>query len=252
VDQELQELERHAVRAPSPEARRAVARAYLRRGLPGRALAWARSEPGGLEHASAVSGLADQLGLSLLRPETAEGEWFVGRDGTRLVLVPGGAHLEDGACAWASILRPGGSRAPLERVVLPGFLVGVAPRGGARSQEEARERAAALGGRLPTPPEWKKAWRGGLWLDGDLTCERRNSEPDRIGPWGNQAPDPRAWRSPYGVEFLPDAWEWTEGPEQFGAGFRAGRYLLPLGDPSVRRGRRLLWRLVIDVEARSC
>lgn len=255
MDAELQALEREAAGElpwPGLERCRALARAWLRRGDCVRALGWARAEPGGAEHQAAAAALAEQLGLRLLSPSSA-GERFATRDGSELALIPAGAFLEDGASAWASILSPGGSRAALARVELPEFLVAILPAGEVHTPDEARAAAAAAapGGRLPTPREWKKAWRGGLHLAGDQTRRRVNDEPDRIGAWGSRAPPGGSWLSPYGVCFSDGLLEWTEGPEALGAGFLSGRYLFPLGRPEERRGRRLVWRLVLDVPRRA-
>jgi formylglycine-generating enzyme required for sulfatase activity len=43
--------------------------------------------------------------------------------------------------------------------------------------------------RLPTEPEFTKAWRGGVHLDGDESKRLKNPKPERKYPWGDESPE---------------------------------------------------------------
>lgn len=97
------------------------------------------------------------------------------------------------------------------------------------SYYDALRYARWAGKRLPTEEEWEKAARGGFFLDGDAVRKERNTEPDRLYPWGyewnkkyaNVKPlfgfgGPKATGSypdgvsPYGCyDMCGNVWEWT-------------------------------------------
>ena len=52
--------------------------------------------------------------------------------------------------------------------------------------------------RLPSEAEWEKSLRGGIYLDGDKTKQRKNPLPERKYPWGNESPNAKgAYRCNY-------------------------------------------------------
>lgn len=241
LDANLRRLERAAAEDPSqPGPALELARAYLRAGHSLLALTAARGLEASL-HEEAAATLGAHLGLSLegLLPS----EVFKTPAGERLVLVPGGAFLDEGALAFRSSLRPGGERASLARIEVGPFLISVLPRPGTRRGALVRELAES-GDRLPTFREWKKSWRGGLHLDGDAWGRVPNPEPDRLRPAGLGAGGGLE-RSPYGVLF-PAAnagREWcAESSEWACALADDGRYQVPVGQsqaPGARRVRPL-------------
>lgn len=54
---------------------------------------------------------------------------------------------------------------------------------------DARAFLSWMGLNLPTEAQWEKAYRGGLYLDGDETQREVNPQPQRSYPWGDEAPD---------------------------------------------------------------
>lgn len=230
MDEELREQERRAEREPGPEAWRAAARACLRRGLVRRALEWARGEPGSAEHEAAALGLAARLGCELRPPGPTRAEVFRTPHGHDLALIPAGTYLEEGARAWASLLRPGSDRAPLRPVHLPDYLIAVEPVEPTFTEvaDAPLAELRARGGRLATPAEWKKAWRGGVYLDGDRTRTRPNPEPDRLVPEVlGSGVSGYGFVSPYGLLYLAvsaSEWELAEEGALCLTGFDLGRY----------------------------
>ena len=99
--------------------------------------------------------------------------------------------------------------------------------------------------RLPTEGEFEKAFRGGIYLDGDETKKVKNPFPERKFPWGNEAPDEggfyrcnydgeddgfsgtapvgsyNKYNSPYGIcDIAGNAAEWTS--DWYSTSYHAG------------------------------
>ncbi len=251
MDGELQRLERAVEADPDDDdACVALARAYLRAGRPRPALALARAFPAleaSGEREAAARGVATALGLAWIGVEAGQ-DRFRAPGETVLVLVPAGAFLDDGAAGEVSSLETRQARADLRRVRVPELLVAVDARPEA-DRDAARAAASRLGGRLPTLVEWKKLWRGGLFLDGDGTARLANPAPDRLLPTLERAAEQVTVEGPYGARFDLGACEWTYGDGEKGGVFDRAtwRYHVSLRTPAERRGRRLVWRLVRDV-----
>ncbi|MBL4850441.1 MAG: hypothetical protein JKY65_33405 [Planctomycetes bacterium] len=242
MDADLRRLERSAAEAPHDLERAAdLARGYLRAGQPLEALTFARACEGSL-HEEAAAALGAQLGLKLVRLSPSE-TYLHPRDRSEEVLVPAGAFLDEGLAASSSSLSPGGERSALARVELPAFLISTYSLP-FPTREAAEKRLAREGDRLPTAAEWKKSWRGGLFLDGDALARVQNPEPDRLRPSGLSA-GRGLERSPYGVVFLSagGGHEWcADSSEWVCALADDGRYRVPPGrglPPGARRVRVL-------------
>jgi len=248
LDRTLQALERAWRDERDLDAARELARVRLRAGRPLAALSLARVGGDPQLHTEAAQAVGDAASVALARLEDGFEVFTLG--GQELVLIPGGVFLEEQAeRAETSLLRSGGGqRAPLRPVHVPDLLVGLRALT-ERDPLLARDAAHALGARLPTPLEWKKAWRGGIYLDGDETELRPHARPDQLGPWGLGDPpaDSVEAFSPYGIHFLSGCWEHTQGGNA-GMGFSAGRYRISLATSADRRNRQLTWRPVLELD----
>lgn len=248
VDEDLHRLERAFEAAPDDvEVALRLARTSLRVGRAARALAISRVAGECAEREDAARAVGAALGLAWLGTFAGQ-DRFQDLSGTTLVLVPGGAFLDDGAAGEVSSLLERTRRADLRRVVLPDLLAAVEPEL-EDDREAAKAAAARRGGRLPTPVEWKKLWRGGIWLDGDLAARDENPSPDRMLPSLERVPDNAVVESPYGLRFDLAATEWTFGQGELGGVFDQStwRYHISVATPADRRGRMLVWRLVRDL-----
>jgi hypothetical protein len=234
-DAELRRLERRAAESPQdPGPVLELARAYLRAGHSLLALSASRGLDRVLQEEAAAA-LGARLGLTLDALEPSE-VWRTG-GGERLVLIPGGAFLDEGPRALRSSLEPGGERAPLARVEVGAFLISVLPLHGQRSAVQALLEED----RLPTFLEWKKSWRGGLNLDGDTWGRVPNPEPDRLRPAGLGSGG-GIERSPYGVLFplVHAAQEWCRDSLDWACALaNDGRYQVPVGPLAALGARRV-------------
>lgn len=248
MDDALSRLERaHEADPDDPTLAVELARARLRAGRPLGALAvLGPLDP--RERAAAGEALAAALGLEWLGVVDGVDRFRHARrpPDVELVLVHAGAFLDDGDGYLASSLLQRQERADLKRVVVPAFMAGVsalhAPAAGPRQDPFGR-----LGGRLPRAVEWKKLWRGGLFLDGDASARVPNPDPDRLLPQGAAGePGVRA-RSPYGAELF--TWGVEALIDGRGGVFdqASGRYLVPSAHG---RSTAPLYRMVLDLPAR--
>ncbi len=236
MDDALSRLERaHAADPDDPTLAVELARARLRAGRPLGALAvLGPLDP--REREAAGESLAAALGLGW--GGVVDGvERFVSRashPARTLVLVHAGALLEDGEAFLASSLLQRQERADLRRVVVAAFLADTVAQESLASPPPA-DAYVARGGRLPRAHEWKKLWRGGLFLDGDASARLPNPDPDRLLPQGvADEPGVRA-RSPYGAEFDLRACEVLIDGRGGVFDEGSGRYLVPSADASARR-----------------
>jgi len=206
-----------------------LARGYLRAGHSLLALGCARGVDPAL-HEEAAATLGARLGLEL--DGLAPSEVWRTSQGERFVLIPAGGFLDEGAQAFRSSLGPGGERAPLARVEVGAFLISTLPRLQSASRPgKLQPHAAGEGERLPTFLEWKKSWRGGLYLDGDTWARVPNPEPDRLRPAGLGSGGGLE-RSPYGVLFplANAAREWCQDSQEWACALADdGRYQVPAG-----------------------
>jgi hypothetical protein len=256
LDRALQALERAWRDERDLDAARELARVRLRAGRPLEALTLARVGGDRELHGQAAEALGERVGLRFAELQDGFERYVFSPQANdpenQWVLVPGGAFLqEQKARAETSLLgKGGGQRAPLKPVTVPDLLMARRPLPNL-DPDLARRSATAMGARLPTPDEWKKAWRGGLYLDGDETQQRPNPHPDLISPWGLGEPNIHDdYARPYGIQFGWMAmgwWEFAQGG-RVGLGFRAGHYQISLASPADRRSRQLGFRPVIELQ----
>lgn len=82
--------------------------------------------------------------------------------------------------------------------------------------------------RLPSEAEWEKAFRGGLFLDGDKSGKVKNPKPERRYPWGDEEPgQDGVQRCNYdggddGFEYTAPVGSFPKFPSPYGANDLAG------------------------------
>ena len=235
MDRRLLDLERAFAEDPADgDVALALGRACLRAARPLRALTVTRGAGVVDVRLDAAREVARRLGAPFLDVGPLGFERFGAADDPG-VLVPGGAFLEDGrdgASARRSALLPGARRADLRRVSVPDVVIAERPGAPPGPRAAAAAWARARGARLPAAAEWKKALRGGCFLDGDETATTPNPEPDRIAPWGSAAPAAAgALGSPYGAWFDPAVPEWAADltDHLLVLDLPNGRYTAPVG-----------------------
>jgi formylglycine-generating enzyme required for sulfatase activity len=138
---------------------------------------------GGYDDAGATRRVSTLPDFYLARNETTVGMYAdylneVGGDGTgwhdRMVDERRCGIIREGAAgAYRYRVAPGRENHPVTYV----------------SWYDAQAFLAWAGLELPTEAQWEKAYRGGLYLDGDETQERANPLPEREYPWGDEVPD---------------------------------------------------------------
>lgn len=247
MDDALSRLERARAADPDdPTLAVELARARLRAGRPLGALA-ALGPLDPRERDAAGQALASALGL----------EWRGVVDGVdrfghvkrlprlHLVLVHAGAFLDDGEGFLASSLLQRQERADLKRVVVPAFLAEALAGQLMTTEPLPQDPVGPRGGRLPRATEWKKLWRGGLFLDGDASARVPNPDPDRLLPHGvaDDEGGGRA-RSPYGAEFFLHGCEALLDGRGGVFDEAGGRYLVPSARDNPRP---VCFRMIRDV-----